>query len=237
MSLSDPAARERVRMPWYDPRSVWRSIVMRPRIYVGTLVGLAVLLLLPRSVSPDVRGATAWCAAGATYLSLAYRVMHRCQSDRIRSRAALHDDSGMVILALILLAIFASVAAILGLATEAKTAAGGGKLLYVALAAMTIVIAWTVMQVAFTLHYAHEHYDPYQLARDGRGGLTFPGEASPDYWDFLYFATSIGATSQTSDVTIGTKGLRRLVTLHAAVAFFFNTMILAMTINLAASMA
>ena len=42
MSLSDPAARERVRMPWYDPRSVWRSIVMRPRIYVGTLVGLAV---------------------------------------------------------------------------------------------------------------------------------------------------------------------------------------------------
>ena len=237
MSLSDPAARERVRMPWYDPRSIWRSIVMRPRIYVGALVGLGVLLLLPRSVSPDVRGATAWCAGGATYLILAHRVMHRCQSDRIRSRAALHDDSGMVILALILLAIFASVAAILGLATEAKAAAGGGKLLYVALAAATIVVAWTVMQVAFTLHYAHEHYAPHHQARDGRSGLTFPGELNPDYWDFLYFATSIGATSQTSDVSIGTKGLRRLVTLHAAVAFFFNTMILAMTINLAASMA
>jgi uncharacterized membrane protein len=31
--------------------------------------------------------------------------------------------------------------------------------------------------------------------------------------------------------------MRRLVTLHAVVSFFFNTMVLAMTINLAASMA
>ena len=163
--------------------------------------------------------------------------MSRCDADRIRSRAARQDDGAVIILAVILLAIFASLASIFGLVTEAKGAASGAKLSYVGLAAATILIAWSVMQVAFTIHYAHEHYAPDNLARDGKGSLDFPNDLNPDYWDFLYFATSIGATSQTSDVSIRSKGMRRLVTVHAVVSFFFNTMVLAMTINLAASMA
>lgn len=225
------------RAHWYSPRSIWRSIVMRPRIYLGAFVGIVTLLLLPYSVSWAARGATAWCAGGGTYLMLAYGVMTRCESDRIRSRAARQDDGAIVILAVVLLAIFASFASIFGLVTEAKEASRGAKLVYVGLAAATILVAWAVMQVVFTLHYAHEHYAPHNLARDGTGSLDFPNDPNPDYWDFLYFATSIGATSQTSDVTIRSKGLRRLVTLHAVVSFFFNTMVLAMTINLAASMA
>ena len=67
--------------------------------------------------------------------------------------------------------------------------------------------------------------------------LTFPGDGRPDYWDFFYFATSFGAASQTSDVAINSKPMRRLATLHAIVSFFFNTMVLALTINLAASLA
>lgn len=225
------------RAHWYSARSIWRSIVIRPRVYVGTVVGIAILLLLPQSISWAVRGATAWCAGGVTYLILAYQVMSRCESDRIRSRAARQDDGAIVILALILLAIFASFASIFGLVNEARKASQGAKLIYVGLAAATILIAWAVMQVAFTLHYAHEHYAPNNLARDGAGSLNFPNDLLPDYWDFLYFATSVGATSQTSDVAIRSKGMRRLVTLHAVVSFFFNTMVLAMTINLAASMA
>jgi uncharacterized membrane protein len=71
---------------------------------------------------------------------------------------------------------------------------------------------------------------------EAAGGLIFPGDNRPDYWDFLYFSTSIGATSQTSDTAIRSKALRRLVTLHAVVSFFFNTTVLALTINLAASL-
>jgi len=66
--------------------------------------------------------------------------------------------------------------------------------------------------------------------------LAFPSDPVPDFWDFFYFATSIWATSQTSDVAIKTKSLRRIVTLHAVVSFFFNTTVLALTINLAASL-
>ena len=92
-------------------------------------------------------------------------------------------------------------------------------------------------QFVFALHYAHEYYRPEDPASDARGGLEFPGCPKPDYWDFLYFATSIGATSQTSDVAIRSRALRRLVMLHAVVSFVFNTMILALTVNLAASLA
>ena len=98
-----------------------------------------------------------------------------------------------------------------------------------------IITSWSVTQVAFALHYAHEYYRP------GKGGhahgLIFPKCDVPDYWDFLYFSTSIGATSQTSDTSIRSRSLRRLVTLHAVIAFFFKTAVLALTVNIAASLA
>jgi uncharacterized membrane protein len=161
--------------------------------------------------------------------------MSRFHSDRIRSRAALHDDSGIVILGLVLLAIFSSFSAIFGLLFAVKAASSQAKLFYVALAAGTIFISWMVMQVVFTLHYAHQYYAAQSSSQGGIPCLDFPNDAHPDYWDFLYFATSIGATSQTSDVSINSKELRRLVTLHAIVSFFFNAAVLALTINLAAS--
>jgi uncharacterized membrane protein len=222
---------------WYNPRSVWRSIALRPRVIWATVVSVAALFLLPPSFFPSVREALAWCLGGLTYLVLAFRVMSACPSHKIQTRAARQDDSAEVILVLILVAMFSSFAAIVGLIGHAKSATDEGKLLYAGLAAATIVVSWTVTQVAFTLHYAHEYYAPENASADGHPVLTFPGDNHPDYWDFFYFSTSFGAASQTSDVEINSKSMRRLTTLHAIVAFFFNTMVLALTINLAASLA
>jgi uncharacterized membrane protein len=225
-----------VRSRWFSPHSIWRSIVIRPRLYIAVAGAIATLLLLPPVVQGPVREATAWCIGGGLYLFLAFGVMLRCPPARIKTRAALQDDSGTVILVLIVAAVLSSFMAIIGLMSESKGASDMTKHFYILLAASTIFISWMVMQVVFTLHYAHEHYAPHNLAKDNPGGLDFPKDVHPDYWDFFYFATSIGATSQTSDVSIISKGLRRLVTLHAIVSFFFNTMVLALTINLAASM-
>jgi uncharacterized membrane protein len=139
-----------------------------------------------------------------------------------------------VILVIILLAITISFVAITGLLVEAKEVPHKG--LNLGLAAATILLSWTVTQVVFTLHYAHEYYRPSGGTRAFAEGLDFRGDRTPDYWDFFYFATSFGAASQTSDVSILTKPLRRLATLHAIISFFFNTAVLALTINLAASM-
>ncbi|MDR0808432.1 MAG: DUF1345 domain-containing protein [Gemmobacter sp.] len=234
------AARARRHSRWYHPWSIGRSLALRPRVLIAVAVGTLALVTLPSSLSPSVRGAIVWCLSGITYLIVAFRMMFQCHSDKIRTRAAQQDDSGIVILVLVLLAIVSSFAAILGLIAAAKGASSESKLFFVGLAAATIVIAWLVTQVTFTLHYAHMYYAPRQDPETRERTvtpLTFPGELLPDYWDFLYFAISFGAASQTADVMINSKEIRRLTTLHAIVSFFFNTMVLALTINLAASLA
>ena len=223
---------------WYSPMSVMQSITMRPRFYGAVIVGALTLLLLPQSWPRMIRASAAWDLGGLTYLFFAFRLVLTCGATRIRARAARRDDSRLVILTLILLAITASFAAIAGLIVEAKlpTTEPPEKLLLAALSVVTLMVSWTVTQVAFALHYAHDYYRP-DPGSDAGYGLSFPGCEEPDYWDFLYFSTSIGATSQTSDTSIKSRALRRLVTLHAAVAFFFNTAVLALTVNVAASLA
>lgn len=232
MSTSTDTPRRR---RWYHPRSIWRSVLLRPRVFVGAAAGFATLLALPSDLGLSIRSAVAWNIGGLVYLAGAYSVMRRCGPDNIRTRAARQDDSGFVILAIILLAITASFAGIAGLINEAKAASKDAKLYYLALAASTIFVSWLVTQMVFTLHYAHEYYAPTH-AGEAAAGLRFPDEKQPDYWDFFYFSTSIGASSQTSDTEVCSRHLRRLVTVHAIVSFFFNTMVLALTINLAASL-
>jgi len=101
----------------------------------------------------------------------------------------------------------------------------------------TIVCSWFATHTMFALHYAHRFYrdDPRTPEADATGGLNFPGDESPDYWDFLYFAFVIGMTSQVSDVQVTSRPLRRLVFWHGILSFIFYTVILALSINIVAS--
>ncbi len=222
---------------WYNPMAFMQSVMIRPRFYAAAIIGALGAAFLPHSLPHTVRSAIAWDLGGFVYLFFAFRMMASCGADRIKARAGRRDDSRVVILSIILLAIAASFAAIAGLIGEAKllTTGNSEKALLAVLAVVTIMTSWGVTQMAFALHYAHDYYRPDE--GDEAGGLIFPGCEDPDYWDFLYFSTSIGATSQTSDTAIKSRALRRLVTLHAIVAFFFNTAVLALTVNIAASLA
>jgi uncharacterized membrane protein len=223
---------------WYHPVAIIRSIMMSPRIYFGLAAAAVAFFAVPSAWPGMVRSTIAWDAGGLTYLVFAARLMFTCGAENIKARAARRDDSRVVILVLILLAIAASFASIGGLIVHAKSASvdAEGKALLGVLAIVTIILSWSVTQVAFALHYAHEFYRP-DPGSDAGSGFVFPGTEVPDYWDFLYFATSIGASSQTSDTSIRSRNLRRLVTLHAVIAFFFNTAVLALTVNIAASLA
>jgi len=91
----------------------------------------------------------------------------------------------------------------------------------------TLAIAWLFSNTVYALHYAHLAYgDQIKCA-----GLSFPGTDEPVYWDFVYFAFTLGMTFQTSDVTITSKDIRRVVTMHSLAAFVFNIGVLAFTIN------
>jgi uncharacterized membrane protein len=161
--------------------------------------------------------------------------MRACRGKEMKRRAARQDDSAIVILVLILIATALGFSSIFGVLSDARQLTGMAKGLEILLALITILLSWLVTQVVFTFHYAHEFYRP-DSAGTPAGGLVFPEEEHPDYWDFFYFATSIGAASQTSDVSIRARALRRLVILHAVISFFFNTMVLALAINIGASL-
>lgn len=220
---------------WYRPTSIARSLMLRPRVWAAIGVAMLTLALLPSELSRSLKGVLVGDAAFAVYLILGLRVMSTFTNEIVRRRAARQDDGRLVILCIVLVAIGASLVAIGGLLAEAKAASGQTKLLLALLAVLTVMLSWLVTQVVFTFHYAHEYYRPEESG-EHIGGLDFPDDDAPDYWDFFYYATSIGATSQTSDVSIRSKALRRLTTLHAIVSFFFNTAVLALAINIGSSL-
>ena len=97
----------------------------------------------------------------------------------------------------------------------------------------TLILAWLFANLVYTFHYTHLAYRTDR--KSGDSGINFPGTKEPVYWDFVYFAFTIGMTFQTSDVTISDAGIRRFVTLHAFAAFIFNIGVLAFTINVLGS--
>jgi uncharacterized membrane protein len=123
-----------------------------------------------------------------------------------------------------------------------KDAAPGARDLKVALVVVTLALSWLLTHVVFALRYAHEYYTRTGggAKADGGpkvdGGLEFPSEPCPDYLDFLYFSAVLGMTFQVSDVQITSRKFRRLATLHGFLGFLFNTVIVALTVNLASGL-
>lgn len=95
---------------------------------------------------------------------------------------------------------------------------------------LTLALAWTFATIVYATHYAHLYYLPGADGADG-GGLGFPGETEPDYWDFVYFSATMGMTFQTSDVDVTSSSIRRVVLMHGLAAFVFNLGVLAFTVN------
>jgi uncharacterized membrane protein len=152
----------------------------------------------------------------------------------MKRRSRLQDDEAIAVLVLTLAATVASLVAIVVELAHLKLEHAGHSTPTLLLAGATIFLSWSFVHTAFALHYAHEYY--VDRGPEGEPGLEFPGGASPDYLDFLYFSFVIGTTSQTADVSIVSRAMRRLALLHGIVAFLFNTTLLALTVNIAAGL-
>jgi uncharacterized membrane protein len=205
-----------------------RIMVARPRLLASVVVGTAVALGLPSSWRMTTRLLTGWDSGVVLYLSLICVLAARSQTEQIRVSAARTDEGRLGLLVLTVLAAFASFAAIVA---ELGASHGGSRTpAQLALAALTVILSWAFTHTVFALHYAHEFYG--EGARSG--GLVFPGDEKPDYWDFVYFAFVIGMTSQVSDVAVSSKAIRRTVNAHGIISFLFNVALLALMVNLAA---
>ena len=183
-------------------QTVTQVLHVRRKLVLAVGVALIATLLVPGSIGLGAKLAIVWNAGGLTYLALSAWLMSTCRIEGIKQRARMEDEAGFVFFGLILLAVMSSFYAVFALIGDAKTLTGSIKTLHIALAALTVLVSWLVMQVVFTLHYAHAYYAAIKPDGTAARGMTFPGDDAPDYWDFFYFTTSIGATSQTSDVAL-----------------------------------
>jgi uncharacterized membrane protein len=224
-------------------RGHWRMgigmFTARPKLAAALGAGVAVsaaCFLLVRALSGWSSFIAGWDTFCVVYLGLAFHALAGKGPAEIRQQAAREDQGQAVILVLILAACATSVVAAGVNLSIARDVHGEAKWLHIAAAVVTVTASWLVMQVIFAVHYAHEYYAADPETRKDAGGLAFPGGEPPDYWDFLHFSMVIGVAAQTADIAFTQKGLRRVGTVHSLIAFAFNTLIVALTINLVASL-
>ena len=204
-----------------------RVVYARPRTFIAMAIGIVAFFLLPGSLRLVTRLLIGWDIFVAFYLLLVYALVFRSGLVHIRRNAVLQDDGRFLILLVTALGAFASIAAIIFGLDELHRSS-----LEMALATVTIALSWAAVHTTFALHYAHEFY------RGTPGGLQFPSgdqHEDADYWDFVYFSFVIGMTAQVSDVGITDRTIRRTATVHGIISFVFNTALLALMVNIAAS--
>jgi uncharacterized membrane protein len=217
-----------------------RVVRGHPCLFAGIAVSLLAGVLLPDSFRPATRLLIAWNAGTWLYFVASGIMIARATPQTMRRRARTSDEGRVFILVLTSLAALAAIAAIVAELAIVKDFSGMTKGLHMGLAAATIVSAWFFIHLTYAFHYAHEFFDEY-FAEPGRpaaecGGLAFPGTEHPDYYDFLYFSYVIGVACQTADVNISSQVMRRVALGHCVLAFFFNSAVLALTINIAAGL-
>jgi uncharacterized membrane protein len=221
-----------------------RHVLLRIRLFSSFVIGLLTFLAAPSNLEVTTRILVAWNVAIVAYLVLVGYMMARATRESMSRRARELDEGRRTVLLLALAAAVSSLAAVVFELYDVKSASGTVVALHVGLSIATIITSWSFVHVIFTEHYAHAFYFS-DGPRDGktdereiqkRKGLHFPGQPWPDYLDFLYFSFTIGVANQTADTEIVSRGMRALVLIHSVISYFFNTIILALTINIAASM-
>jgi len=166
--------------------------------------------------------------AAITFFALCAPVLGTREAAVVHRHAKENDANrtGLIVISAIVLAVLLA-------AVGAETMVNRPEPLTKATVIGTLFLAWLFSNLIYAFHYAHMAY------RDGPhancSGLSFPGDKDPVYWDFIYFAFTLGMTFQTSDVTISDQRIRKFVTLHAFGAFVFNIGVLAFTINVLGS--
>jgi uncharacterized membrane protein len=197
-------------------------------IVVATYV---VLLFAPVVMRESTRLVVAWNAGSWVYLILMMQFFRRSGADP-RLDARPEDENQWILVVLGVVAAVAALAAIVWELGPVKSMEGAAKAEHLALVGASLLSAWTYIQVMFAIHYAGVYFAA--VADGNPGGLEFPGQPEPGWTEFIYQAFTVGCTFASSDTNVKSSRMRRVCVIQGVVAFFFNTIILALAINIAA---
>jgi uncharacterized membrane protein len=216
-----------------DKRLLHRFIRSRPHLTLAIGLGTVVALLLPSSDPWLKRALLGWNAGVWAYLPSMMWMMARADHHKVREIAGRQDESAGLVLVTLIIGAVLSLSAVVSELSRMGDLPGNEIVIRYGFTALTVCGSWFLVGVLFCFHYAHHFY------RGSPKGppLRFPDQlVEPDYWDFLYFSFTIAVAFQTSDVSVMTRSMRKLVLGHSVLAFFFNLLILGLSINLAAGL-
>lgn len=210
-----------------------RRIVRRRRFNLSALLFIILIgIFTAGKMQPPAAIVLAFVIAASVFLaSVAWLFSHAdVASIRVRAR---QEDEG--IFGFLLSSVVVTAVVLVAIGIELRMGGTSG-VFGLAIASLSLLVSWLFMNAMFALHYAHAYYGD-DKRNERRGGLEFPSEKNPDYWDFAYFAIVIGMTFQVSDVQISSRSMRHIALLHSVIAFFFNVFIIALTVNIVAGKA
>lgn len=215
---------------WIRRLNVHHRLALAVLMAGGTYLGLMNLPAGSRAIA-------SWDAGAGTYLLLAWLTIAGADSDATRISTQTLRQSGIAVMWVILTAALISAASLLFLFRSAQGESAGRLALHISLTFLALGFSWLLIHTRFAFHYAHSYYNARQ--QEGvqtDGGLDFPGEREPDYLDFAYFSFVIGMTSQVSDVVVTSRPMRRLILMHGLLAFGFNVVVVALSVNIFGSL-
>jgi uncharacterized membrane protein len=215
----------------HDKRLLHRFIRSRPHLTLAIALGVLVALLWPHAHPWLRRALVGWNAGVWAYLLSMMWMMTTADEDKVHAIAGKEDESAGLVLFTLVIGVVLSLYAIVSELTRMDHVPADQIALRYAFTALTVVGSWLLVGVLYCFHYAHLYY----RAPEGQAPLHFPDEdVKPNYWDFLYFSFTISVAVQTSDVAVTSRTMRKLVLGQSVLCFFFNLLILGLSINIAA---
>ena len=200
------------------------------RVHVSAAIGaVAFAAALVAGASSATAALTGWTGASLVFLSWVWATVAGKDASQTASAATTEDDRAMREV-IVLVASTASLVAVLVVLGQAGRAHGFARSVMIVLALASVLLAWGCIQTVYTLRYARLYYSA------PRAPIDFPDPESPDYLDFLYLAVTIGMTFQVSDTEITARAMRRAAIRHALLSYVFGAVIIAVAINLIATL-
>jgi uncharacterized membrane protein len=211
-----------------------------PEVRLILSIGLAVLtyLLLPKFLGAEIHLLAGWNLGVLCFLTLIGFTVLNCNHEQTLYHARMREPSSLSILSLVVITACMSIFIIGFMLSDIKTTPQPIRSIQVWSSLLAIICSWLLTHTMFALHYARIYYNEAngKSLEEYTGGLEFPNDELPDYFDFMYFSFTISMTSQTSDVSITSRQIRRIVLGHEIVSFFFYSVILATTVNTLANL-
>lgn len=204
------------------------------RLGFSAVIGVLVGVFLPPASRWELHALAGWCAAALVFLTLAFWVFFSTDGENTRRLSTREDDSRTASSLIVLAGSAVSLAGVIYALTQVNALQKAGHAteatVLTALGLLSVVLSWLTIQSVYTFRYARLYFQAPE------GGIQFDGDETPDYLDFLYLAVTIGMTFQVSDTNLSKKDVRRSLTGHALIAYVYNTVLVALTINTVAGL-